>query len=99
VSDGLYSWYTNALSMLKQRLNGARTTDQDRGSRIMAYYRMLKEYQTLSSVWAIRISAAQSTLNMAKTQLQLHQSSVPISNWTPNTDVQIANKVLQNAQY
>jgi hypothetical protein len=36
---------------------------------------------------------------MAKTQLQLHQSSVPISNWTPNTDVQIANKVLQNAQY
>jgi len=99
VSEGLYSWYTNALGMLKQRLNGARTTDMDRGSRIMAYYRMLNEYKNLSGVWAVRISAAQSTLNMAKTQLQLKTSSTPISNWTPNSDVQIANKVIQNAQY
>jgi len=36
VSEGMYSWYTNALDRLKQRLNGARTTDMDRGSRIMA---------------------------------------------------------------
>ncbi len=99
VSEGLYSWYTNELGMLKERLNGARTTDMDRGSRIMAYYRMLKEYQNLSGVWAVRISAAKSTLNMAKTQQQLQQSSVPISNWTPASDVKIANKVLQNAQY
>jgi hypothetical protein len=32
---------------LKERLNGARTTNQDRGSRMIAYYRLLKEYQTL----------------------------------------------------
>ena len=99
VSEGLYSWYTNELSRLKQRLNGARTTDMDRGSRIMAYYRMLNEYKNLSSVWATRTSAAQSTLNMAKTQNTLHYSLSPVTNWTPNSDIQIANKVLQNAQY
>jgi len=99
VSEGMYSWYTNALGMLKERLNGARSTDMDRGSRIMAYYRMLKEYQDLASVWAIRISAAQTTLNMAKTQQYLQKGSAPVSNWTPDSDVKIATKVVQNAQY
>jgi hypothetical protein len=99
VSEGMYSWYTNELDRLKQRLNGARSTDMDRGSRIMAYYRMLNEYRNLSSVWATRVAGAQTTLNMAKYQQQLKSSSVPVNNWTPNSDVQIALKVLQNAKY
>ena len=99
VSEGMYNWYTAELDRLKQRLNGARTTDQDRGSRIMAYYRMLKEYQNLAGVWAIRISTAQMDLNMAASQLQLQKATSPVSTWTPNTDVQIANSVLSHAQY
>jgi hypothetical protein len=99
VTDGLYSWYTNALAMLKERLNGARSTDMDRGSRIMAYYRMLKEYQQLAGVWAVRVSAAQMTLNMQAAQKKVSLSTAPITTWTPNTDVQIANKVILNAQY
>jgi len=99
VSEGMYSWYTNELDRLKQRLNGARSADQDRGSRIMTYYRMLKEYQDLAGVWAIRVSTAQMTINMAASQRQLQKSASPISSWTPASDVQIANKVLQNAKY
>lgn len=99
VAEGLYSWYTGELDRLKERLNGARSTDMDRGSRIMAYYRMLKEYNTLTGVWAVRISAAQMTLDMAKCQRQVKSSSVPISNWTPESDVKIAQRVFQNAKY
>lgn len=99
LSDGMYNWYTNALAMLKERLNGARTTDMDRGSRIMAYYRMLKEYQDLAGVWAVRVSAAQMTLNMQAAQKQIKLSTTPITTWSPNTDVQIADKVLFNRQY
>lgn len=99
LSDGLYSWYTNELSMLKQRLNGARSADMDRGSRIMAYYRMLKEYQQLAGVWAIRVSAAQMTLHMQAAQKNVSLQATPVSTWTPNTDVQIANKVILNAKY
>jgi hypothetical protein len=99
LSDGLYSWYTNELSMLKQRLNGARSTDMDRGSRIMAYYRMLKEYQQLAAIWAVRVSAAQMTLNMQAAQKNVAVAPSPVRTWTPNTDRQIANKVLSNAQY
>jgi len=99
VAEGLYTWYTGELDRLKERLNGARSTDMDRGSRIMAYYRMLKEYNTLTGVWAVRTSAAQMTLDMAKSQQQVKSSAVPISNWTPESDVRIAQKVLQNAKY
>ena len=99
LSEGMYSWYTNELARLKERLNCARTTYMDRGSRIMAYYRMLKEYRNLASVWAIRVSTAQTTINMAASQKTLHNSTAPISRWTPASDVQIANKVLQNAKY
>jgi hypothetical protein len=71
----------------------------DRGSRILAYYRLLKEYRTLNGVWNIRISSAASTLNMAKQQQQVRTAAMQVPNWTPNSDVQIATKVLQNSNY
>src|ERR1700749_754226 len=95
----MYSWYTNELDRLKQRLNGARTTDQDRGSRIMAYYRMLKEYQNLAGVWAVRISTAQLDINMATYQQKLQKAVSPVSTWTTGTDVQIANKVFKKVNF
>src|ERR1700743_3481752 len=99
LSEGSYSWYVGELEKLKERLNGARTTDMDRGSRIMAYYRMLNEYKNLSSVWAIRTSTAQLDLKMSAHQQALQKCTATIPNWTPNSDVQIANKILQNAKY
>lgn len=99
LSEGLYSWYTAELDRLKERLNGARSADMDRGSRIMAYYRMLAEYKDLSAVWAIRTSAVKKTMDMADHREALQKGNVPIPNWTPQSDVEIAKKVLQNAKY
>jgi hypothetical protein len=99
VSEGLFGWYTAELDRLKERLNGARSADMDRGSRIMAYYRMLSEYKDLSAVWAIRTSAVQKTLDMPGHRQALQNSTVTVPDWTPQSDVQIARKVLQNAKY
>jgi hypothetical protein len=98
ISEGTYTWYTNELSRLKQRIQGAHTTDMDRGARIMAYFRLLQEYKKIAGVWAIRTSSAQSTLNMAAQQVKLQNGQVTITGWTPHTDVVIANKVLQHLQ-
>src|ERR1700744_5712257 len=98
VTEGFYSWYTTELSMLKQRLNGARTADQDRGSRIMAYYRMLKEYQRLSGVWNIRVAAAQKHIQMATQAQQVKLQTMTPIQWRPQSDIQIANKVLTHVQ-
>lgn len=98
VSGGLYSWYIGELEMLKQRVSAARTADLDRGARIMAYYRLLQEYKKLSAVWSIRTSAAATTLEMQRQQQKVksYQSAVP--NWTPHSDIGIANQVLQHIQ-
>ncbi len=98
VSEGLYTWYKNELNRLKERIEGAHSADMDRGSRIMAYYRLLKEYRRLSGVWAIRTSSAQSTITMAAQQQRLKTNQVAVPDWTPQTDIQIAAKVLQHLQ-
>jgi len=99
VKDGLYNWYSGELASLKERLNGARTTNQDRGSRILSYYRLLKEYQNLSGVWAIRTASAQQAINMTNQQQQVQQGKISVPDWTPQTDVGIAQKVLLNRKY
>jgi hypothetical protein len=98
VSEGLYNWYKNVLDMLKERIQAAHSTTMDRGSRILAYHRLLMEYRRLAGVWAIRTSSAQATINMTAQQQRLKANQVTVSEWTPQTDIQIANKVLQHLQ-
>jgi hypothetical protein len=98
VSEGLYTWYKNELDRLKERVQGAHSTDMDRGSRILAYHRLLMEYRKLSAVWAIRTSSAQATLDMTTQQLKLKTNQVSVPDWTPHSDIDIANKVLQHVQ-
>ncbi|WPU99102.1 hypothetical protein SNE26_24115 [Mucilaginibacter sp. cycad4] len=98
ISEGLYDWYKNELDMLRERVSAAHTTDMDRGARIMAYHRLLIEYRQLAGVWAIRTSSAQTTLDMAARQQRLKSNLVGVPDWTPQSDVQIANKVLQHIQ-
>ncbi|MGY4539968.1 hypothetical protein ACVW0P_004409, partial [Mucilaginibacter sp. UYNi724] len=98
VNEGLYAWYKNALDRLKERVQGARSADMDRGSRILAYHRLLMEYRKLAGVWAIRTSSAQTTLDMTKRQQALKNGQALVPVWTPHADVEIANKVLQHVQ-
>jgi hypothetical protein len=99
VSEGLLSWYEQELAMLKERINGARSTDMDRGSRIMAYYRYLKEYRILAATWATRVATASKNIGMVKQQSQARSEPVVTTDWTPQTDVQIAQKVLADRKY
>jgi len=96
--EGLVDWYRNELEMLRERVEAAHTTDMDRGARIMAYHRLLLEYRRLAGVWAIRTSSAQATLAMSRQQKRLKEGGVQVSTWTPQSDVQIARKVLAHVQ-
>ncbi|QEM07231.1 hypothetical protein DIU31_028410 [Mucilaginibacter rubeus] len=98
VSEGLYNWYINELDMLKERVSAAHSTTMDRGARIMAYHRYLMEYRQLAAVWTTRTSSAQATINMTAQQQRLKSNLVGVPDWTPQSDIQIANKVLQHVQ-
>jgi hypothetical protein len=96
ISEGLLSWYANELAMLKERIEAARSADMSRGSRIMAYYRYLKEYRILAGTWSTRVATASKNISMVKRQRQCSVNSV---DWTPQKDVQIARKVLAERKY
>jgi hypothetical protein len=99
VTEGTYDWYSNELAMLQERVNAAHSADMDRGARILAYYRLLKEYRKLNGVWTIRTSAAEKDLQLTIRQQQLKSGQVNPGFWTPQTDVQIARQVLLHADY
>lgn len=98
IAEGLYDWYRNELDMLKERVTAAHNTTMDRGARIMAYHRYLLEYRRLAAVWATRTSSAKNTLSMTAQQQRLKSNLIGVPNWTPQSDIQIANKVLQHVQ-
>ncbi|WP_184549840.1 hypothetical protein [Mucilaginibacter sp. FT3.2] len=99
ITTGLLTWYEKELDILKERLDAARSTDMDRGSRIMAYHRLLQNYRTLEATWAIRTATAALNIQMVKQQAKVKARQVTPSTWTPQTDVGIANKVLADRKY
>lgn len=88
-------WYLEETHSLSERLNGARTTTVDRGSRIMAYHRFLEEYRKLLVIW-------ESKKLKAKLFLSLQDSADKIKNRNTSigyksgfqTDRQIAEDII-----
>ncbi|RZJ23749.1 MAG: hypothetical protein EON51_02125 [Acinetobacter sp.] len=99
VEEGIYDWYKNQLEMLRERIEMARTTTFDRGARILAYHRMLKEYRALYGTWSTRIAAAQMTMRMIEQQQKVKTNRVKIDTWTPEMDVKIAREVLNGRKH
>jgi hypothetical protein len=99
VSEGIFNWYNRELDMLKERLDAARSTDMDRGSRIMAYHRLLLEYRVLAATWATRTATAAMNLKLTEGRARAAGGQVTIGNWTPQSDILIANKVLADRKY
>lgn len=99
ISEGTYSWYKNELDILKERINGARSANMDRSSRILAYHRLLQEYRTLASTWATRTANSGKNLNLSQQQQKVKNAEVNIGAWTSGSDVEIAKQVTQNRKY
>lgn len=99
IAEGLYGWYVDQTELLKERVNGARTANMDRGSRILAYHRLLQEYRQLEATWATRTANAQRNLKLSAQQQKMKSGQVSIDSWTPGSDVEIAKEVLRTRKY
>lgn len=88
---GVLEWYNEEHAELAERLEAARNADMDRGSRLMAYHRMLDEYRGLTAAWEAKKRTA------AK-YLQLMAQGSGGYNFTPGrSDIEIAEDVLARA--
>lgn len=99
ISEGLYAWYDNELKMLKERIEGAKSSNVDRGARILAYHRMLMEYRALSAAWANRTATAQVDIKSTEKQQHVKAGIVNPDGWTSATDVEIAREVIRSRKY
>ncbi|QPH38671.1 hypothetical protein [Pedobacter endophyticus] len=95
-STGLYGWYMEESKALLERLQLARTTSIDRGSRIIAYHRMLDEYRSLRAVWEMKKSKTKTYLKIkgVAEKLRSETSSPMIS----RSDIQIADDILKKSK-
>lgn len=97
ISTGLYDWYMDESNALLGRLQLARTTSVDRGSRIMAYHRMLAEYRKLRADWDMKKSKARTYLNIKAVAEKLRNSETSLPK-TSRSDIQIANDILKKSK-
>ena len=99
ISEGLYEWYNNELNMLKERIEGARSSNMDRGSRILAYHRMLMEFRSLAAAWGNRTATAGLNIKSTEKQQQVKSGLVSPGAWSPASDVEIAREVIRSRKY
>jgi len=97
ISSGFLEWYTEESHALLERLEIARSTTLDRGSRIMAYHRMLSEFRKLSASWETKKSRAKTYLSIRSSAQKLRAGEVP-KPVSSKSDIQIANDILKKSK-
>ncbi|PWS32667.1 hypothetical protein [Pedobacter paludis] len=96
VSSGAYGWFVEESHALLERLQAARNTDMDRGSRILAYHRMLDEYRKLRATWEDKKQKAKLYLSLRDKNDAVKKKDIPISKGSgKKTDKQIADEILR----
>ncbi|WDF66882.1 hypothetical protein PQ465_11250 [Sphingobacterium oryzagri] len=95
---GSADWYQKESQMLRERLEAARTTNLDRGSRIIAYHRMLGEYRKLLDIWETKRQRAALYLSIKDKVNRLQENSTVAMATRGKSDRQIADDVLSRAK-
>jgi len=75
-TSGLPEWYIGEMSRLQERLDLAFKTDMERGSRIMAYHRLLLDYRSLQNRWEEQLAHAEKLWQLKSGAEQSRRSSI-----------------------
>ncbi len=97
MDKGIHDWVSEECDHLRERVDAAHTTDMDRGSRIMAYHRMLLEYRQLVARWDTQCSNARQYLALIDRDRRVRQHEAA-TRPSGRSDVQIARDVLKNVK-
>lgn len=95
---GVLDWYLEESHALAERLEAARSTTVERGSRIIAYHRMLDEYRKLLTTWEAGKQRARLYLSLTGTRDKVKSGGQPIVPKPGRTDRQIADDILSKSK-
>jgi len=95
IQASTFNWYAEQIGILRERLDGARTTDMDRGSRILAYHRILLKYRSLHEQWMDHLAAAVLGLKQEENR-KIVKSGTAVYSTARKSDKEIAKEVVNN---
>ncbi|RZJ92807.1 MAG: hypothetical protein EOO20_00390 [Chryseobacterium sp.] len=98
VRTGVYQWYRDETAIQRERLEGVMETTIDRGSRIMAYHRMMLEYRKLNASWDAKKQYARKFLALVGSANKIKSRDQPITASGYRSDIQIANDILSRSK-
>ncbi len=96
---GILEWFEAEMRVLKDRLSAAYNADMERGSRILAYHRILLDYRALFSKWNTHLNWADKILafrNLSKSKV-LTDGTAEFS-WTSSGDADLMREVIKKAK-
>lgn len=97
--SGMLDWYNTEKKALCERVNIARATNVDRGSRILAYHRMLLEFRKLSALWEDKKKKVRLYLSMRSKSQQVKDRAEPITKSPGHkSDISIADEILKKSK-
>lgn len=97
-SSGLLDWYLEESHSIRERLSALRSTNIDRGSRIIGYHRILGEYRMLRASWEAKKQRSKLYLALAETADKARRPNAPTVTAGEQNDKQIADRILRNSK-
>lgn len=97
-STGLMDWYLEESRSIRERLTALRTTNIDRGSRILGYHRILGEYRTLRASWEAKKRRTKLYLSLAESADKAREPNAHAASAGGENDKQIIDRILRNSK-
>ena len=92
-------WYLQESHALAERLNAARTTTLERGSRMLAYQRLLDEYRGLQAGWESKKQNSKRFISLSESSDKLKKRHISLSaRKAARSDIQIADDILSHSK-
>lgn len=95
---GVADWYINERAAIHERLEAALGATMDRGSRILAYHRLLREYRQLVATWEAKKQYARKFLSLKKAAGTIRENPDRPVQAGGRSDRQIAENIVRNSK-
>jgi hypothetical protein len=96
---GVNEWYDGEMTRLQDRLKGAFNTDMDRGSRILNYHRIMKEYYLVRAQLNQHLLNAQTLMKMSKqTKKQNSGEDLKNTTWEKSSEEEMIKKIMEKSK-
>lgn len=96
---GVIKWFDDEMLRMQERLNGAFDTDMDRGARILAYHRIMKEYRKVLGEWNTHLTWAETLLKLRESQNKSKgQEPIELASWNTKNDSELMREIINEAK-